>query len=55
MFIRLCANASGKIPKVKQRMFDVTSVMLVGMGGASLGAAFLEYRLSRKSKAKDQA
>jgi hypothetical protein len=36
-------------------MFDVTSVLLVGMGGASLSAAFLEYKLSRKSKAKEQA
>jgi hypothetical protein len=36
-------------------MFDVTTVMLAGFGGASLGAAFLEYRLSRKSKAKEQA
>ncbi len=36
-------------------MFDMTTVLLAGLGGASLTAAFLDYKLSRKTKAKAQA
>jgi hypothetical protein len=36
-------------------MFDFTTVMLTGLGAGSLGAALLEYRLSRKGKAKAKA
>lgn len=52
MFIRRCVNNVGKYQIGERSMFDMTTVLLAGLGGASLGAAFLEYRLSRKSKAK---
>jgi hypothetical protein len=38
-----------------KEMFDVTTMALTGMGGASLFAAFLEYRFSRKRKTEAKA
>ena len=35
-------------------MFDMVTVLITGLGGASLAAALVDYRLSRKSKAKAQ-
>jgi hypothetical protein len=55
MFIRRCLNNVGKYQIGERSMFEMTTLLLAGLGAASLGAAFLEYRLSRKSKAKAEA
>ncbi len=52
MFIRLAVESMGYSEGEECKMFDVTTIFLAGLGGASLGAAFLEYKLSRKSKTK---
>jgi hypothetical protein len=36
-------------------MFDMTSVMLAGLGGLSLVTAFVEYVFSRKRKTEGKA
>jgi hypothetical protein len=37
------------------RMFDMTVVLLAGLGGASLTVAFLDYRFSRKRRTEAKA
>jgi hypothetical protein len=51
MFIRREGNAKTKNPKGETRgMLDMITVVLAGLGGASLTAAFLDYRFSRKRR-----
>jgi len=33
-------------------MFDIVTVLIAGLGGASLTAAFIDYRFSRKKTKK---
>ena len=38
-----------------RKMFDMITTLLAGLGGASLTAAFLDYRFSRKRGTKAKA
>jgi hypothetical protein len=55
MFIRQVWKVRQKSEGETQEMFDVITMALAGLGGASLFAALLDYRLSRKRKAEAKA
>jgi hypothetical protein len=54
MFIRGDCEAD-KSEGEKQRMLDMITALIAGLGGVSLTAAFLDYRLSRMKRGEAKA